>query len=245
MPKITECKDCKLRTLQQFRKFSTSELKFVSGFKSGELVVEAGSTVLLEGTNSPHIFTVLSGWGFREKTLEDGRRQILKFVMPGDLIGLQTALFAEMEHSVQSLTEMTLCVFRRRDVRHLFHAQPDLAFTVVWHAAHEERMLDDHLLSIGRRTAIERIAYILVTLFARARRLGMVDKQNTVAVPITQQHLADALGLSLVHTNKTLRRLLAMSAVTWQAGRLQIDDEARLREIANYATIETEILPLI
>lgn len=241
----TDCVDCPLRRNAVFRTFSQDELAFVSRFKTGELKVEAGATVLVAGTRSPHLFTVLSGWGFREKTLENGRRSILNFVLPGDLIGLQSALFAEMDHSVEALTNLTLCVFQRSEVEALFRQQPGLAYTVVWHAAREERMLDEQLLSLGRRNALERIAYLLLVLFARARRLGLAVRETWLEVPITQTHVADTLGLSLVHTNKTLRKLSAEGLIVWKAGRLRLSDEAGLTRAAGYEPDAAEALPLI
>ena len=85
-------------------------------FKAGELVVDPGATILLEGTNSAHVFTVLSGWAFRFKSLEDGRRQILNFSLPGDFLGLQGSIFDKMQHSVEALTAAVLCVFPREKV---------------------------------------------------------------------------------------------------------------------------------
>jgi CRP-like cAMP-binding protein len=95
------------------RDFSAEELAFMLSFKSGELSVAAGTTVLMEGTTSPHLYTVLSGWGIRYKALADGRRQILNFVLPADFIGLQAAILDEMQHSVEALTDVVLCVFPR------------------------------------------------------------------------------------------------------------------------------------
>jgi len=77
--------------LPVFRPFTAEELAFISRFKKGELTVERGATVLVEGSHSAHLYTVLSGWAFRYKLLSDGRRQILNYTMPGDLIGLQGA----------------------------------------------------------------------------------------------------------------------------------------------------------
>ena len=94
--------------MSHFRAFTPEELKFVSGFKRGELVAETGATILNEGAHSAQLFTVLSGWAFRFKTLEDGRRQILNYVLPGDLIGLQGTVIGEMEHSVEALSPVVL-----------------------------------------------------------------------------------------------------------------------------------------
>ena len=107
----TPCAACPLLSRATFRDFEPSELEFVEWFKRGELSVEAGAPIVQEATSSAHLFTILEGWAFRYKTLPDGRRQILNFAMPGDLIGLQTSVFETMDHGVEALSQMTLCVF--------------------------------------------------------------------------------------------------------------------------------------
>ena len=144
-----------------FREFEKSELAFVSRFKKGELSVDKGATVLVEGSHSAHLYTVLFGLGFRYKLLADGRRQILNYLMPGDLIGLQGSLMGEMQHSVEALSPMLLCVFEREKLHTLYRNHPGLAYDITWIASREEQMLDENLLSIGRRTAVERAAYLI------------------------------------------------------------------------------------
>jgi len=226
------CEKCPLRAIPLLREFAPKELEFVSGFKSGELNLAAGAHVLLQGTNSAYLYTILSGWAFRYKTLPDGRRQILNFALPSDFLGLQGAVGDEMEHSVEALTDLLLCVFPREKLWSLYTEFPSLAFDVTWLAAHEERVLDEHLLSVGRRTALERVAFLLLALFQRAEQLGLT-KGNTIQFPFTQQHLADALGISLVHTNKTLHRLVATKTVRWKERTFELLDRDRLAEIAN------------
>ena len=171
-PQIIPCHACPLRVMPVFRPFEKTELEFVSKFKRGELSVDKGSSVLVEGSHSAHLFTCLSGWGFRFKLLDDGRRQILNYVLPGDLIGLQGVLMGEMQHSVDALTEMRLCVFERDKLNELYSNHPGLGFDMTWIASREEQMLDENLLSIGRRTAIERAAYLLAFLHARAQSVA-------------------------------------------------------------------------
>jgi CRP-like cAMP-binding protein len=149
-----------LRPLKIFREFEPEELAFVSRFKKGELTVDKGATVLVEGNHSPHLYTVLSGWGFRYKLMSDGRRQILNYIMPGDLIGLQGSMMTEMQHSVEALSSMLLCVFQREQLPELYRNHPGLGYDLTWIAAREEQMLDENLLSVGRRTALERASYL-------------------------------------------------------------------------------------
>lgn len=238
------CAQCPLRKLDTFREFTPKELAFVNVFKRGELVAEPGSAVLIEGSNSAHLYTVLSGWGFRYKVLEDGRRQILNFVMPGDFIGLQGSVLKEMQHSIEALSPMLLCVFERDRLWELFTNHPALAYDITWLAAREEQTLDELLLSIGRRSALERLAYLLLFIFTRAK-VRQMTKKNTLVFPLTQQHIADTLGLSLVHTNKTLKRLSAMQVVRWQDRRFEIVDEDKLIEIAGWEPPPEPVRPFI
>jgi CRP-like cAMP-binding protein len=225
------CEKCPLRNNPCLRDFSAKELEFVTEFKTGELNVEAGTNILLQGTNSAHLYTVLSGWAFRYKTLSDGRRQILNYALPADLLGLQGSIADEMQHSVEALTDMTLCVFPREKLWSLYTNYPTLAFDVTWLAAREEQMLDDHLLSVGRRTALERTAYLLLHLFQRAQEAGLT-KGETIQFPFTQQHVADTLGMSLVHTNKTLKRLAATRSMRWKDRRFEVLDREALARVA-------------
>jgi CRP/FNR family transcriptional regulator len=139
----------------------------------------------------------------------------------------------EMQHSVEALTDMILCVFPREKLWQLYRDYPTLAFDLTWLAAREEQILDEHLLSVGRRTALERVAYLLLVVFQRAEEVGLT-KGNSLQLPFTQQHVADTLGMSLVHTNKTLRRLSATKTVRWKDRRFEILDRDELARIASY-----------
>lgn len=238
------CEKCPLRPKPIFRVFTPEELAFVTTFKSGEFNAEAGATILLQGTNSAHLYTVLSGWAFRYKMLADGRRQILNFALPGDFIGLQGSVMDGMQHSVEALTDMVLCIFPREKLWTLYSTYPSLAFDVTWLAAREEQMVDEHLTSVGRRTALERTAYLLLHLFIRAEAIGLTQGTR-IAFPFTQQLLADTLGMSLVHTNKTLKRLSASKAVRWKDRVFEILDRKALAEIAGYEDTEPARRPFI
>jgi CRP-like cAMP-binding protein len=238
------CEKCPLRGQPALRNFSQEELDFVASFKSGELTAQAGTTLLMQGAASAHLYTVLSGWAFRHKTLPDGRRQILNFALPADFIGLQGTVLGETQHSVEALSDMLLCVFPRERLWELYSGHPSLAFDLTWIASREEQMLDEHLMSVGRRSALERVAFVLLHLFLRAEQLRLTSK-NKVEFPFTQQHLADALGLSLVHTNKTLRRLLASKAVRWKNRIFEVIDRDALVALAGYQMHDPQPRPFI
>jgi CRP-like cAMP-binding protein len=214
---------------------SESEIAFMQEFKSGELVVDGGTTLMLEGSNSPQLYTPLTGMGLRYKTLESGERQVINFVLPGDFIGLQAGVMNEMQHSVQSTTEMKLCVFDRTALWKLFSDHPERAFDLTWIAAVEEHFLGESLAILGHMSGIERIARAFVRLYDRGTALGLIEAAE-MPLPYRQQDLADALGLSLVHTNKTLQRLRSRKIVAWQGGVLKVYDYERLCEVAQLSS---------
>jgi CRP-like cAMP-binding protein len=228
-----------------FRAFEPEELRFVASFKTGEVTAEVGETLLLEGENSEHLYTMLAGWAFRYKTLPDGRRQILNYMLPGDLVGLQGSLMGgELQHSVEALSPLILCAFKRSRLDELFRNHPGLSFDITWLAAQEERMLDDHLLSLGRRTAFERAAYLVAFLYQRAASVGLRGS-TPLLLPITQTHVADTLGLSIVHTNKTLRKLADRGLIRWLDRSCEVLDIDGLMQAARWdGPIETK-RPLI
>ncbi len=242
--RYTPCEQCPLRKRPGLREFSAEELAFVKTFKTDELRVDAGASFLREGMRSEHLYTVLSGWAFRYKVLDDGRRQILNYALPADMVGLQGALMNEMEHSVEALTPLVLCVFPRAKLWDLYSRIPTLAFDITWLAAREEQLIDEHLVSLGRRTALERVAYLFLHLFTRAEEAGLV-KNGGIQFPFTQQHLADTLGMSLVHTNKTLKRLFISKAIRWKDRIFEMPDREALAGIAGSDVVKARARPFI
>jgi CRP-like cAMP-binding protein len=122
-------------------------------------------------------------------------------------------------------------MFPRSKMWDLYGHFPSLAYDLTWLAAREERLIDENLVSLGRRTALERTAYLLLHLFVRAEEADLT-KNGAIQFPFTQQHLADTLGMSLVHTNKTLKRLYASNAIRWKDRVFEMIDRAALARIA-------------
>jgi len=223
---------------------NTEELKFIEAFRTGTTAVKAGGTILYEQKPNGKLFTLYSGWAFRYKTLSDGRRQILNFLLPGDFIGLQQKFADGPMHGIEAVTDTSLCVFPRERLWELFRNFPNLGYDITWLAAREEGMVDDHLLTAGRRNATERVAMLLMHLFRRLERVGMAEG-GMIEFPINQQHIADALGLSLVHTNKTLRRLRQLGLHDIQDGKLRLLNTRALERIADYYDSPPLQVPLL
>jgi CRP-like cAMP-binding protein len=238
------CYECALRACGLFKPIAAEELSSINDIKREHLLTPAGAEIVRAGEDSPELYTLYSGWAFRFKTLPDGRRQILSFLLPGDLLGLQAAMFDAALYGIEALTDVQLCVLSRRKVWALFGEMPGLAFDVTWLGSREESIVDENLTSVGRRTATERVAALIVSLYKRAKALGLVADE-TFAFPLTQQHIADALGLSLVHTNKTLARLRRMGMFTRINGAMTLRNPRILERVAQYFDEEVPQRPLI
>ena len=232
-PTRVPCALCPLRDCPGLRPLDADQLAYMQQFKQGELRAGRGTPVLVQGERSAHVFSVLSGVLLRYKLLEDGRRQIVNFMFPGDLIGLQAAMGEPLTHSVEALTDATLCVFARERFPELIRTHPELGYDVIWLAAKEEQSLEEHLVALGQRTARERIAYLAVFLVQRAIETG-IARGNSVTMTVTQSQIADMLGLSLVHTNRTLQSLRQANLIVWNLSEIQIADMAAARDFASF-----------
>ncbi len=240
-----DCHACRLRQrTQAFTPVTDQELDFIHDYRCGVESVPAGGALIRERQTGARLYTLYSGWAFRYKTLSDGRRQILNFLLPGDLVGLQQEFSDTALHGVEAVTDCSFCAFDTEGLWSLFREHARLAYGVTWLAARGEGMVDDNLLTAGRRTAIERVAVLLVHLYRRLDRLGLAEG-GSVEFPINQQHIADALGLSLVHTNKTLRRLADMGLHEIAGGRLRLINPRALARIAEYYDAIPRPVPLL
>jgi CRP-like cAMP-binding protein len=167
------CFECALRACGLFKPVNQSELAAINDIKREHLALPAGSEIIRAGQDSAEVYTLYAGWAFRFKLLPDGRRQILNFLLPGDLVGLQAAMFDAAQHGVEALTDVQLCLLPRRKVWDLFGQMPELAFDITWLGAREESYVDENLLSAGQRSAAERIAALIVILYKRADALTL------------------------------------------------------------------------
>ncbi len=240
----TKCENCPVRRLDAFEDLSAEDVRFMQRFKVGELVVDPGTPILMEGSNSPQLFTALHGMGLRYKLLPNGKRQVVSLIFPGEFLGLQAAIMGEMGHSVEATTKMTLCVFDRSAMWSFFKERPERAFSLTWLAAVEEHFMGDALATVGQRTAIQAVAWALARVFIRGTSLKMVDN-GVMKFPFKQQDLADALGLSLVHTNKTLAALKSKQLANWTEGTLRISNIEALAEIALMDDLEPTKRPIM
>lgn len=244
MTDVTDCLVCQLRCRPLFVPMSEDELRFQRTFKRGERTVSAGSDILVQGQPSSSLYTVLSGMAVRSVTLESGQRQVISFVFPGDLIGLQSRIMGEARHTVTAVTDTVLCTFPRDGVWKLFRNHPPRAYDLTWIAAMEEHFLGETVATLGQRDATQRIAWALVRIWRRLVALGM-DEGGTVPFPFRQHDLSDALGLSVVHTSRVIVALRADGLARIVGRRLEMMDHARLSRLALMDMEKEDVRPIL
>lgn len=228
------CERCPLRRKPLFRPFGESELAFMIEMKTDHIVVAPRSDIIQEDEVGGPVYTLFEGWAIRYHRLPRGTRQILDIVLPGDTIGLSSALLGTIKHSVQAVTPATLCVLSGRQVQELFEHHPALALNILATRVEEEQRGDVRVSLLGRSNAEQRIGYLMLETFDRLRQRGMVNGGSTCPFPLQRRDIADAVGLSRVHVARTLERLREARLAEIQHGVLVLFDRARLAELTDY-----------
>jgi CRP-like cAMP-binding protein len=192
-----------------------------------------GSHLVLQGDHDHSGFVLASGWAIVYKTLPDGERQIVNFKLPGDFVGVRAMLFRSADLSAETLTPVEATEVKTDQLFNVFTQTPLLATAVLWAITRDDAMIVEHLVGVGQRSAAQRVAHLLLELDERLRLVGMAGKSG-FSCPVTQYHLADALGLTPVHINRVLREIRLAGLMTFQQGRVTFDDYAGLVDFANF-----------
>ncbi len=212
---------------------STEERAAFEALRPAVRRLQVGQVLYEQGDASEFVYLLIDGWAFRYRTLGDGRRQIVDFTLPGALLGFGPGRI--MSHGVEARTVCDLCVIPRARFDALLLQVPSLAIRLIQTLAQNEAIALERLMTIGRQSARERIAHLLVELVARARQSGLKVTDKGFTLPLTQTHIADAIGLTSVHVCRTLAELRKDGIVLLRAGRLQIQDIRQLTAEAGFA----------
>lgn len=226
-----DCQGCPIRKSTVCRAFKLEELNVVEDFKTGDRILPAGTTLYQEGEPITELYNLLDGVVVLNRILTSGRRQILEFVLPGAFLGYQPDLKGPMLHGAQCLTDVAVCVFPRHSFPSLMRRHPEVAAHLVSIKARDEARAHNHLTNIGTRASRARLAHLLLELHIRVRRWYPTADDGIVELPLTQDHIADALGLTSVHVNKMLRTLREDGLLRFKNGQLNILDAKRLAAI--------------
>ncbi|QGN56373.1 helix-turn-helix domain-containing protein [Novosphingobium sp. Gsoil 351] len=193
----------------------------------------ARQDLIREGDETGPVFIVLEGWACRYKILPSGSRQIMAFLMPGDSCDLHIKLLAEMDHGIQAVTDARVATISRSEMEGVMHEHPNIARAMYTSQLVDEGIMRAWIVSMGRRSASERVAHLICELYLRARNIGLTG-DGEFALPLSQLVLADSLGMTAVHINRVLKELRLAGAMSLKRGSVTIIDPVLLVQIAGF-----------
>ncbi len=238
------CLDCTLRRTRLFKPLDESELHYVAELRERQLSRPAGARLLQPGPAGGYIYTLYSGWAYRSIRLADGSRQILEFLLPGDVFGLHVALVGDWDYEVTALTPVLLCRLRAPSLEELSARFPALNRALIHTLVEDKRRADGRLAVLGRTLGPQRIAYLMLELAERLELAGQLS-DGCCEFPLRRRHLADATGLSGTHVNRSLAELRDRRMAHIAEGRLTILDRELLTGFAGYAPLSQRVQRLI
>ena len=198
-----------------------------------EITIKKKRDVILEGYEARKLHIVKRGFAVRYKLLHNGKRQVLSIILPGDIIGMPSAFFASSLYSVTTLSDIIVRVIPLQSFLDLCLRLPQLAVAMVWYSQHDLAACSDHIIDVGRRSPLERVAHFLLELHARLQSAGWAAG-SSFEMPLSQEIIGDLLGLSAPHVNRMLHQLKSEGLLAMNHRRVTFEDPEGLRLLAQF-----------
>jgi CRP-like cAMP-binding protein len=230
---MTAVESALVRKLNRFAPLGRDELAALARLEAQSRPVPAQTELAHERQASQSAFILQQGWAYAYKLLADGGRQVIDFRLPGDFMGLRSVLLRTADHAFATVTDSVVAEVSARQMLDGFHKLPRLGAAILWAASRDEAMVVEHLVGIGRRSALARTAHLLVELGLRLQLVGLGDEAG-FDCPLNQYLLSDALGLTAIHLNRVLRQLRERGLLTFRDGQVVFHDLPRLRRLAGH-----------
>ena len=218
---------CLAERLSHYVRLSDAERQSLDRLEEQDRFCKRGAVVIRENEASRELFIVRKGWLHSSAVLGNGSRQIMRFHFQGDVLGLPLLAFANSPETVTAATDATLCPFSRERLAAVIADHPRLGALILGLSIAERVALADRLASIGRTSARARVGSLICELFARMRRLGLVN-DDSLQLPLTQEDIGDATGLTAVHVNRMMRALAEDGVIERNGGQIRLLDEKKL-----------------
>ena len=212
---------------------STGEIAAIKAATARTRTYRAKQDLIREGDEPGPVFIILEGWACRYKILPGGTRQIMAFLMPGDACDLHMNMLTAMDHGIQAVTSAQVATISRVEMDRMMLDHPAIGRAMYIAQLIDEGTMRAWIVSMGRRSSIERVAHLICELYLRMRNIGRSPGGN-FALPLSQIVLADALGMTPVHINRVLRELREAGAMALKRGNLEIIDPVKLVQIAGF-----------
>ena len=192
----------------------------------------AETDLVREGAPPGSVRLMVDGIAYRYKAIPAGRRQIMAFLLPGDLCDLQVPILGAMDHGIRTLTRCQVASIPQSVVDG-WTERPRVNRALWWATLVDEAIMREWIVNLGARPAEQRVAHLLVELLYRFRSVGLATDKG-YALPLSQEKLGECTGLSAVHVNRVVNRLRDSGLVTFQRHRVAIEDLEALAEMAGF-----------
>ncbi|WP_447667973.1 Crp/Fnr family transcriptional regulator [Methylobacterium sp. A54F] len=193
-----------------------------------------GATLIAEDSDHRFVYRLRSGWAGRLRYLPDGRSQFILIFLPGDLFAVKSLFVTHHPDAVIALSAITVSQVDQAALREAYDRDADIAAACTWQVVEEERRLHRWVTGLGRGSAEERMALLLIDFRARLVRSGVLaPSANTYELPMTQEQLGDHLGITSVHVNRVLKVLRENGLVVLRGREVTLPDPAALARIAS------------
>ena len=221
------------RKFAEYVPLTPEDRRIVSDLGSETRHVRRRHDLIVEGARHRAVFLVIDGILMRYRILRDGRRQVVSLIIPGDFAGVPGCFFTRALYSIKAVADATVAQISLTDLYGLFATHPKLAAKVFWSFSCDSAVYAENLVVIGRRAALERVAHFLLELLTRMQVVGLADHRS-YCLPLSQEMIGDALGLSLAYVNRVIRELADDGLVTFEDQRVVIHDVEALSALADF-----------
>ena len=229
--RAASCDGCRIRPVSLCGALSEAGGDVVPPFKISERFFPADHAIFEQYEVGHEFCVIVCGWAVQFEVLEDGSRQILDFLLPGSMAGFQPDGAARSPYCVRALTDVRACTFSTAGFFDAAKSNPALALRLAALANQSNYRSLRRLTLIGRKAAKVRVATLLFELYRQVRRWWVSPRDGEISLPLTQEHIGDALGLTNVHVNRMLRELREEGVLVLKGGVLRLLDPSRLAEI--------------
>ncbi len=222
-----------IRKLSHFSPLSDRDRRKLEDIGKSTHRFAADTEIVAAGERPRSVFVMVSGFACRYRVMEDGRRQIISFLLPGDICDLHVFLLKEMDHSIGALAPTCVSSVAMGEIINMFFDHPRITAALWWSMLQEEAILRERIVALGRRSGEGRMAYLLCEILWRFEAVGETDGR-VLDLPLTQEEIGDALGLTPSYVNRILRTLREQGLISLRGRMLQVHDPDRLSKIAEF-----------
>lgn len=226
------------RKFDAFSKIPAEEYTVLSQVLGPPIVLEKGNELHFRQRSRHKAFLICDGWAFTQRTLANGTRQIIDIAVPGDIVGLRCMMLRDTISKGIMLSGSTVHEIDTKTFLDLLTEAPRAAAALLWAGSRDETLLVERLASLGRRVAAERVAHFFLELKLRLKQIGKCPGDR-YSCPLSQGQIADALGLTPAHLNRTLRQLRELGLLYFHDSAVEIPDD---RKAAQFALFEGDYL---